>query len=106
MESKIKMWALYFLALVIGLLIAWIDSSPGWDDDGITAFVILGVTASMGFFSPGKPWLWALLVTVWIPLYAITSTHNYTSFLALAIGFVGAYAGALAARNIKTMKKD
>ena len=76
-------------------MITWFDSRPGWDDTGITAVVVLGVTALLGFAMPERAWLWALAVGAWIPLWGIVTTQNYGAILALVIAFVGAYAGVL-----------
>lgn len=81
------------VAVLSGLLIAYVDSRPNWDDTGITAGAILllcGVIALIGF---QRPWLLALAVGVWIPLYGLFVTQNYASILALIIAFMGAYAG-------------
>jgi nucleoside recognition membrane protein YjiH len=87
---------LFLAALGIGILIAWVDSQPNWDDTGITAGVVLLVCAGFGALWPRYAWLWAIAIGTWIPLLAIFSTHNYTSLMALGIAFIGAYAGALA----------
>jgi hypothetical protein len=81
------------LAVCLGLLIAYVDSRPNWDDTGITAAALLVSCAVLGALAPDRPWLWALAVGVWIPLYAIIANRNFGSLLALAFLFVGAYAG-------------
>ena len=85
---------------VRGLLIAWIDNRPGWDDTGITAGMIVLVAALFGFLKPEYPWIWALTVSSWIPLYAIVRTGDFKMLLVLVFGFAGAYLGA-AVRNNK-----
>ena len=37
----------------------------------------------------------AIAVSVWIPLFGIVWSQNYSGFLALIPGFAGAYAGYL-----------
>ncbi len=84
---------LLVLAVIAGLLFAYIDSRPGWDDTGILAGAILlacGLISLIGF---QRPWLLGLAVGAWIPLYGIVISHNPGSVLALVIAFVGAYAG-------------
>ena len=81
------------IAVIAGLFYAYVDSRPTWDDTGITVGVILltcGILALIGF---QRPWLLALSVGLWLPLYEITTTHAYTSVVALFIAFIGAYAG-------------
>ncbi len=84
---------LVILSALVGLAIAWNDSQPGWDDTGITVFMILFAAAIFGFLAFEKPWLIALLVSIWIPLWAIISTHNYGGFIAVVPGFAGSYLG-------------
>jgi len=84
---------LLVLAALSGLLITYVDSRPTWDDTGITAGVILLVCGLIALFGYRRPWLLALAVGAWIPLYGIFVTHNFGSALALIIAFVGAYAG-------------
>jgi hypothetical protein len=95
---------LFIPAVLVGILIAWIDSSPTWDDAGITAFAILVVCGLLGFFSPHKPWVWALAVGIWIPLAAIFFTHNYGGLIALVFAFVGAYGGMLVRRMVDSAR--
>lgn len=80
-------------AIAIGVLIAWIDSRPAWDDTGITAMMVLGSAGVFSFAQPMRPWLWALSVGIWIPVQGIIAQGNVESILALVIAFVGAYAG-------------
>lgn len=81
------------LALAIGMGIAWIDSRPGWDDSGVTAGLVFLCSAVLGAAAPRYPWAWALAIGGWIPLVEIGQSHNTGALLALAIAFVGAYAG-------------
>jgi hypothetical protein len=83
------------LAALSGLFITYVDSRPTWDDTGITAGVILLVCGALALFGYRRPWLLALAVGGWIPLYGLFVTHNYGSVLALIVAFAGAYAGWL-----------
>ncbi|MEP7188533.1 MAG: hypothetical protein ABI901_04980 [Roseiflexaceae bacterium] len=84
------------VALILGALIAWVDSRPTWDDTGITAGVLLLVCAGFGAIHPRLAWLWALALGAWIPLAGIVIAHNYSSLLALGIALIGAYLGLAA----------
>jgi hypothetical protein len=86
-------------AVLSGIFIAFVDSRPTWDDTGITAFGLLAVSGLLGILGPKRPWLWALLVGIWIPLYNILTTHNFSLLLTLIFPFFGAYAGMLV-RNL------
>jgi hypothetical protein len=89
---------LFAVAIVLGLLIGYVDSRPTWDDTGVTAGVLLIVTAMLGALAPQRPWVWALCVGLWIPIFGISNSSNYGSLIAVAIAFVGAYAGMLVRR--------
>ncbi|HXD09674.1 MAG TPA: hypothetical protein VN653_06395 [Anaerolineales bacterium] len=81
------------IAVFAGLFLAYIDSRPAWDDTGITVGVILltsGLLALIGF---QRPWLLALAIGLWLPLYEIVTTHAYASIVALVFAFIGAYGG-------------
>ena len=81
------------IAVMAGLFLAHVDSRPGWDDTVITVGAILltcGLLALIGF---QRPWLLALAVGIWIPLYEIPMSHAYASLVAPVIAFIGAYGG-------------
>ena len=81
------------VALVLGGLLAYVDSSPAWDDTGVMAGVIFLTAGVLGFLGPQRPWLWALALGLWIPLLGIVQEQNYGSLVALVMAFAGAYAG-------------
>ena len=91
------------LALALGIAIAYVDSSPGWDDTGVSAAAMLGVSGAFGLLHPARPWLWALVVGAWIPAFGIIREFNYPSLIALAFSFAGAYAGAVLRRKFVTV---
>jgi hypothetical protein len=84
---------LLILAIGFGLLTAYIDSRPNWDDTGMVALAMVGGCALLSLAEPRYPWLWALAVGVWIPAFGIVQSHNYGSLLALAFAVAGAYSG-------------
>ena len=90
---RLKTYIVLGFAVLLGNLIAWMDSRPGWDDTGITAGTILLVSAIATVVQPKRPWLTALCVGAWVPIWDFVIHHNYGSIIALAIAFVGAYAG-------------
>lgn len=94
MKSK-TFWILFVVAIMLGALITWMDSSPGWDDTIVTVGAIFLSTAALGFLGPKFPWLWALVVGAGIPLVEIPQSHNSGALVALVIATVGAFAGAL-----------
>ena len=95
MKERISLMQKILLAIAVlaGLFFAYVDSRPTWDDTGITVGVILltsGLLALIGF---QRPWLLALAIGLWLPLYEIITTHTYASIAALVIAFIGAYGG-------------
>jgi len=88
------------VALVLGGLLAYVDSSPGWDDTGVMAGAIFLASGLLGFLGPQRPWLWALALGLWIPLLGIVREQNYGSLVALVLAFAGAYAGMAVRRAV------
>ena len=84
---------LLVVAIAVGLSLGYIDSGPTWDDAGITAGLLFLVAATLGAVAPQRPWVWALCVGGWIPVFGILERSNYGSIMALAFAFAGAYGG-------------
>jgi len=89
------------LAIIAGLAIALVDSSPGWDDTGTSAAVVFASCSLLGAVYPARPWVWALLVGLWIPALGIALHQNYASLMALAVALAGAYLGTLVRRTLR-----
>ena len=102
MRADYKFIAYLVLSVLAGVLIAWMDSRPGWDDTGITAGTIVLVSALFGYLWPSRPWIWALTVSSWIPLHAIRSTGDFRMLIIMLFGFAGAYLGAAVKNNKPT----
>jgi len=96
---KTKFWLFLFLSVSCGLLIAWNDNRPGWDDTGITAGLIVLTAALFGYLHPERPWIWALAVSSWIPLYSIATTGDLKMLLVTLFGFAGSYLGSAVKKN-------
>jgi hypothetical protein len=97
----LKFWIFVIFSIIAGGAIAWIDSSPGWDDTGITVGMLLITSALTGFVYQKKLWLWALLIGMFIPLLAIIRTGDFKFLLILLITFAGSYGGGLLRRAFK-----
>jgi len=80
-------------ALAAGLLIAWADSRPGWDDAGMTAAALVVAAAVVGFFARRRPWLFGLAVGLWMPLGGLVLKHDARFLLVVIFPLAGAYAG-------------
>jgi len=89
-------------AITIGLIIWRIDSQPNWDDTGITAAMILLSTGLISFFNPKQPFIWAIAVCIWIPLFGIIKDSNYGMLLTFIFGFIGAYGGSTFRNSFKS----
>lgn len=85
--------ALAGLALAVGIGIALVDSSPGWDSDGITAGSLVLAAGVFAGVARDRPWLWALLVGLPTPILEIAGSGLIGSLIALAFASVGAAIG-------------
>ncbi|MFN8209775.1 MAG: hypothetical protein U0T33_02245 [Bacteroidales bacterium] len=99
-KLSLKFWLTAFLSMLTGMLIAWIDARPGWDDTGITVAMLYLASALAGFITPQSPWLWALLTGLWIPVAAINRTGDVLMLIVLLVTFGGAYSGYLLHRIV------
>ena len=84
------------LVLCAGLIIAWIDTRPRWDDTGITAGA-LAIAAALGSFARVPPWLAAVLVAGLILVAELSGGTGV--LLAIPFALAGAYTGAYLCRR-------
>jgi hypothetical protein len=84
---------LAIVAAAVGLAIALVDSRPAWDDSGITAVSLLGVSLLVAWLSGRWPIVWAVLVGVWTPLLEIPASGDPTPLLALGFALAGSLIG-------------
>lgn len=89
MEKK-----LLVAAIALGIVIAYFDSRPSWDDTGVTAVGLFALASLFGFLGLTRPWIWGLALGVWIPLVEVAQSQSFASVVALAVALLGAYAGA------------
>lgn len=90
------------IALVGGIGIALLDSSPGFDDTGISAVGLLAVAAVAAALDGRRPLLWAIAVGAWIPLLEMPAPRSSAPFAALVFAGIGAALGHLAARGLES----
>ena len=93
------------IALAMGGLITYVDSRPSWDDTGVTAMALLAISGIFGFIRPKQPWIFALALGVWIPIFGFFRLQNLWTLLALALAFVGAYSGAALRKRYLPIQK-
>ena len=80
-------------ALGVGLTIAFIDSRPTWDDTAITVGALFTVTAAIAAIAGRRPWLWGLLVGIWIPIFEIRPGGPVAPLAALVFSLIGSLLG-------------
>jgi hypothetical protein len=83
----------------LGLVVGYLDSRPTWDDTGITVALLLLTSAMAAGLSGRRPWLWALLIGAWVPVFEITGPGGLASLTALAVSAAGALGGYALARG-------
>ena len=93
------------VALAIGLAIAWIDASPGWDSTGITAGLLLLGAGTVGAIAGDRPWQWALIVGLPTPLLEVRDAGTAGALIALVFAAIGAAIGWLVARATRGSAK-
>lgn len=88
------------LAVLMGLFIAYVDSRPTWDDTGITVGAIVLSSGLLTLLGYRRPWLIALAIGLWLPIYEIYKSHNFSlpnlilfPLVILLIASIGAYGG-------------
>lgn len=81
------------LALAAGLAIGAVDSSPAWDDTGVTVFALLLASGFIAALAGRRPWLIALLVGGFVPLLEVPRGAGTGPLFALLFAGVGAGVG-------------
>jgi len=102
-RSRVLHRALLPAAAALGLLIAYVDSRPSWDDTGISAGALMIAAGILGLIGPRRPWAWALGVGIWIPALAMVRSPapgTLGMLLVLVFPFAGAYLGVAVRRAI------
>lgn len=93
---------LVVLSIGLGLAIGYQDARPGWDDTGITVAVLVLTAGMVAGLSGQRPWLWALLIGAWVPIFEIGGTAGLASLVGLASAAIGALGGYALARSTAT----
>ena len=92
---------LLMAAILFGVFLAYVDSSPGWDDTGVTAGGLLLTAGMITLLGYPRPWLIGLVVGIWIPLLYIYQNHDFNMLFVLIIPLIGAYAGWVVRMGIR-----
>jgi hypothetical protein len=80
------------LALALGVLVAYLDSLPGWDDTGLIVMTMLLGGVIFGLLAARRPWLFALVIGLWLPVREIYLTHSLLFLIPFGVPFAGVYA--------------
>jgi hypothetical protein len=83
------------LAVLAGIAIALMDSSPGFDATGISALCLVAAAFGTTVIAGRRPWLFALLTGLWAPFIEIVRSGDPASLLALVFSAIGAALGAV-----------
>lgn len=89
------------IALTLGIALAWMDSSPGFDAVGVTIGLLVSLSALVTAIAGRRPWLWALLIGAPIPIVEVPPTGGTAPLVALLFAAIGAGIGLLARRAIQ-----
>jgi hypothetical protein len=84
---------LLLAAVLVGLIISFIDTRPKWDDAGITVLAFLIGSGLIGLLTERRPWLYALAVGIWLPLWYLITAHTPIVIVVLVFPFIGEYVG-------------
>jgi hypothetical protein len=104
-RKTMKQKLLLVAAVVFGLLVTYIDSRPTWDDTGITVLVLLIGSGIIGLLAQKRPWIFALAIGLWLPLWYILTRHDLSMFIVLAFPFIGVYAGWLLRLGLRKVRQ-
>ena len=84
-----------------GILLAYVESLPSWDDTRTLAGSLLGLSCLITLLGSRRPWLVALAVGAWIPLHEIYVSRDVRMLLVLLIPLGGTYFGCLVRRGFE-----
>jgi hypothetical protein len=76
-----------------GLVIAYIDSRPTWDDTSVTVFLLILGGGLIGVLVEKRSWLHLLAFGIWIPLYGLIVRHDPLMLIVLLFPLVGFLGG-------------
>jgi len=89
------------IAVLTGLFSLYVDTRPTWDDTGILVSGLMLVSGLLTLLGHRRPWLIALAVGIWIPVYEIFKSHDFMMLVILLIPLIGAYSGWLVRLGIR-----
>jgi hypothetical protein len=100
-NPSLQFWIFLVVSIIAGVLIAMMDTSPNWDDTGVTVGAILLITFVARATRPDFAWLWALIIGGLVLGFNLVLKPGYGAAIALVFAFVGAYAGSFMRKVMK-----
>jgi ABC-type multidrug transport system permease subunit len=102
----------YVLGILLGLVSGWVQIRI--HDLLFTALIVLASAMLLGALKPERPWRWAILFLIIVPLMQLlapllaiekpTRAEIFESILVFLPAVVGAYGGAVLKRVVHTLR--
>lgn len=99
---KPELW-LHLWTLFIGVVVGLMDVKA--TEVQLTVLLLLAFGFFAGFNQPRRAWRWAMLLSVWVPIFGFVALgvgltqfraqEQFGSFIALVPAFLGTYAGVI-----------
>lgn len=110
---KPELW-LHLWTLFVGVLVGLMDVKA--TEVQLTVLLLLAFGFFAGFNQPRRAWRWALLLGVWVPIFAFIAMgvgltqfrveQQFGSLIALIPAFLGTYAGVVVKRFSSSAQQD
>jgi hypothetical protein len=110
---KPELW-LHLWTLFVGVLVGLMDVRA--TEVQMTVFLLLAFGFFAGFAQPKRAWRWALLLGVWVPIFAFIAMgvgltqfraqQQFGSFIALIPASIGTYGGVLVKKLSERAQKS
>src|SRR3977135_3876937 len=105
--------SIYVLGILLAIASGWVQVTI--HDLLLTALAVLASSTLLGALLPERPWGWAILFLIVVPLMQVlapvlaiekcTRAEVFESILAFLPGIVGAYGGAVLRRSVQSVRE-
>ena len=99
MRARVPL-GIVLLALLIGCMIAYVDSRATWDDAGVTAAALFITSAVLSTVSPRAAWLIGIVVGLPVLAFNVVLHGNFGAVIGIGVSLVGAGVGFLVGKAI------
>jgi hypothetical protein len=100
-----KQFILFLVSVAAGLVLTFIDTRPNWDDTGVFVIALLIASGLVGLLVQKKPWLYALAIGIWLPLWYIITKGELLMIIPLGIAFIGVYGGYIVRHMLRGVRQ-